>query len=101
MFSALGFKDVASGFCNDVRSCYTEESTNPLLQKVKQNSISSRNVRMFVHEQTNVFSSVRNLTVTKRMSESEDRYGLGSISVSDKYGWLTTIGLPTCSEKAK
>lgn len=96
MFSKLGFKDAASEFCSDLRVCYTEDQKNPIRRKIQTDAINQRSLRIFVHGRTNVYSGLRNLMRTRVFPDKESKYGLKEYSASDSYGWISSLGFPTC-----
>jgi hypothetical protein len=96
IFERLGFKDAATGYCGDLTECYTEDGTNPINKSLSDGVVPTRNLRMYVHGQTKIYASLRNLTNTVKIDARNDKYKIGEMSASHRYGWLSTILLPKC-----
>lgn len=97
LISRLEMRDVAYGFCDEISSCYTDTKDNRLFQITNSSSINGRSRRILVHQKAEVIASGRNLMEKLKWKKINDVYNLKSTPFSDRYGWLTTLNLPTCN----
>ena len=88
IFENIGFQDVATGYCGDLLECYAEDNSNPIYSTITDGVVPSRSIRVFVHDKTKIYASLRNLTDAE-LDERNDKYGMKILSeLTDTDGYL-------------
>lgn len=93
-----GLKDVAGGFCLEENRCYTSTPSNEIFLATKGDESPSRVDRILVNQNAVVYLSRRNFANSNSFDEYVKGFGIEALWASQRFGWVTQLRLPRCSE---
>ena len=97
LLRSLQLKDASAGFCQIASRCYTATPINDIFMATVGEETPSRADKIFVHQNSNIYSSSRYLDDSDTSDHYVREFGINRLWPTQRFGWKVQVRLARCS----